>query len=422
MFASLCMALFAGNDTLRSAGMGKTYRSAVNEALVLALEQHEGVTVSAVERASMNESNSSLTENDNGLLDETGKLAMNDSLSKEMKKWANGKIQSFTVLEDFYDPSTKIYRVTLDVVFPSDSYIVGRDYNNLRRMVVVPFRPTGTTFTWHGQTYGTLDWSMALADKLNINLTQTRKFTVLDRKFDTEINAELALLDAKNASKADAVKMCKKLGTDYLVVGEVSLSNVASPGYHPVTGQELDPTSALFAEITYRVLIAPTSQLKWTDTVRLDSLDFASCTDLKSFVSATAEAAATAISDGLMANILPFEIAAITPNGSIVIGEGGKSLVVGEMLTVYALGEEVYDSRTGEMIDVIEEPVGTVVVTKVDAKLSYAKVVEGDVSQMKKEMRLRRTNSPEVETPAPATVQPPTGVYQLPNNGVIVPF
>ncbi len=285
-----------------------------------------------------------------------------------------------------------------------------------RRMAVTTFRPVRSNYSWRGQTGGTMEWAGALADKLNICLTQTRKFTMLDRKYDAEIDAELARLSAGNASPADAVRLNQKLGTDYLVAGEIVFNDVRPPAVNPYTGQTMPPASQLFAEITYRVILAPTGQLKWTDVVRIDAAAFAAG-DLATFVSQTTEAAACSISDGMMSNLLPLEIVGRTGSGLLVVGEGGKSLKVGECLTVFARGEAVRDSRTGEVLDVLEDAVGTVQIVRVTEKLSYAQAVEGDAAKMAAGSRLRR-----VPLTLPAAAPPPTSVRQTSSGGVVVPF
>lgn len=406
------------SDNVQSIGVAKTYRGAVNEALVSALEQRYGVDMSTTEIRKASEEASSSSVRENGALDDRTKLEMNDSINKDMQKWAKGKISGYTVLSDTFDPTTRKYRVTLEVRFPPKYTGPGRPESNLRRMAVSPFNVQGNSFNWYGQPVGTVEWSAALAEQLNVRLTQTRKFSMLDRAFDPEINAELARLTAANAAPEDAARLNRKLGTDYLVVGMVKFNDVLPPAVNPLTGQPLPRASALFAEITYRVLVAPTGQLKWTNTIRLDAALFAAG-DVRSFVSMSAETAAGAICDDMMANILPFEVVQVTAAGQVVIGEGGKQLAAGDRFTVCALGEPVKDTRTGEVIDEVEIPVATVEVTAVMPKLSYAKIIEGDAAKVTVGSRLRRVKPPEAlpqQAPLTTTIQS-TGA-----GGVVVPF
>lgn len=402
---------------IRAVGVAKSYRAAVNEALVSALEQHDGVTLSATERQTMSHADSATSVRENGVLDDQSKLEINNSINREMQKWAKGKISGYTVLSDSFDPATQKYRVEAEVRFPGRYAPPGRDKDALRRMAVTTFNVRGTSFGWYGQAVDTIEWATALADRLNTRLTQTRKFTMLDRAFDREVNAELARLGAANAAPEDAARLNRKLGTDYLVVGSVAFNDVQPPRVNPLTGQPLPPSSALFAEINYRVLIAPTGQLKWTDTVRLDAASFAAG-DARSFVAMTAEAAAEAICDDMMANILPFEVVKVAGE-QVVIGEGGKQIAVGDRFIVCALGEAVKDTRTGEVIDEVEVPVATVVVTAVMPKLSYGKIVDGDPSKVAVGSRLRRTQAPEAQ-PQPQPLS--TTIQSNGSGGVVAPF
>ncbi len=398
-------------------GVASTYRTAVNEALVSALEQHDGFTMSATERQTAMEADSTTSVRENGALNDQAKLEINDSINKTMQKWAKGRISGYTVLSDSFDRSTQKYRVEVEVRFPPKYTGPGRPESNLRRMAVTTFNVRGNSFGWYGQPVGTVEWVTALADHLNTRLTQTRKFTMLDRAFDREVNAELARLGEANAAPEDAARLSRKLGTDYLVVGMVSFNDVQPPSVNPLTGQLLPRASALFAEINYRVLIAPTGQLKWTDTIRLDAAAFAAG-DARSFVSMSDEAAAEAICDDMMANILPFEVVQVVGD-RVVIGEGGKQIAVGDRFIVCALGEAVKDTRTGEVIDEVEVPVATVEVTSVMPKLSYGKIVDGDPSKVTVGSRLRRTQAPE-EQPQPQPLS--TTIQSNGSGGVVAPF
>ena len=304
-FAIVATALLAGmalaeNEVKVSSGIGSTYRAAVDEALVSALEMQQGVAFSATEKSEIVAASTSISSSSG----EDDRAEVNDAIKKSMQKWAKGKISSYEVLSEEFDQQTKKYRVTLSVRFPG-RYVVGLDPDNRKRMAIVEFRPWGQEFSWYGQSGSTVDWVKTLCDKLNVRFTKTRRFTMLDRKFDAEINDELARLDDANASQRDAaLRKAQKLGTDYLVTGEVRFYPVAAPGVNPLTGQVLPVASQLFAEVTYRVLLAPTGQLKFTDTVKIDAASFAAGS-VGEFSSQTTDAAASLIIDGVMANYLP---------------------------------------------------------------------------------------------------------------------
>ncbi|MBO7721102.1 MAG: hypothetical protein J6T01_01705 [Kiritimatiellae bacterium] len=289
-----------------------------------------------------------------------------------------------------------------------------------RRMAVVPFRPaTGDSFSWNGASESSAEWTKEMASRLNERLVQTRKFTVLDRKFDAELDAELARLAAPNASPADAVRANQKLGTDYLIVGEVRFFTVKPAAVNPLTNQIVPTAPQKFADVSYRVLLAPTGQLKWADTITLWSHEF-QAPDIASFLTVSAEGAAMRVADAVMGSVMPFEIVGKTSSGTLVIGEGGKSIAEGEVFTVYSLGEAVRDTRTGGIIDYLEEPVGDVQVTEVREKLSYARILGGDPAKMTAGARLRRPRAaPQAQ---PSAEAPLTNVKGTSTGGVVAPF
>ncbi len=90
-------------------------------------------------------------------------------------------------------------------------------------------------------------------------------------------------------------------------------------------------------------------------------------------------------------------------------------------MTVFALGEEVKDTRTGEVLDVLEDAVGTVQIVRVMEKLSYAQVVEGDAAKMVVGSRVRRVPLA-IPSSSSTTPVPKTSVRTTASGGVVVPF
>jgi len=286
-----------------------------------------------------------------------------------------------------------------------------------RRMVVANFRAAnGDTFSWNGKNESTAMWAATVADKLNERLTQTHKFTMIDRKFDAEVQAEITRLSDKNAATGDVVRLGKRIGTDYMIVGDVRFGAASAAAANPVTGQAMPQAPQRFAEIGYRVIHAPTGQIRWADSVMLETGEVLAATN--------ESMSACRIADAVMENLFPFEVVGRNGAGEVIVGEGGKSLVAGERLTVFVLGEMVKDSRTGEVLDQIEEPVGTVEIVRVTPKLSYARVIEGDEKKVVAGARLRRPQVLPAQQGAQPVAAPAlnTSVRRTPTGGVVTPF
>ena len=143
------------------------------------------------------------------------------------------------------------------------------------RIAVAPFITKSQTVSVWGNTIVARDWLDTLIDHLSIQLTQTGSFRTLDRSFGPEIDRELdRIVNDANANPNDVCRLSKKLATDYLVVAEVMFSDVASPGNDYVTGLPLPPASAQFAEVRFRCVHAPTTEIVVSDIVRVDSQGF----------------------------------------------------------------------------------------------------------------------------------------------------
>ena len=176
------------------------------------------------------------------------------------------------------------------------------------RIAVAPFFSKQATFGIYGNAIDSRTWMDDVADHLNIFLTQTDSFKVLDRSFGPEIDRELnRIVNDPNASPNDVCRLSNKLATDYLVVADVMFSDVASPGKDYVTGLPLPPPSVMFAEVRFRCVVAPTTQIAWADIVRMDASRFGGTPQV--FSSTSAEAAAGAITDAIWQRLSPGDFA-----------------------------------------------------------------------------------------------------------------
>ena len=177
-----------------------------------------------------------------------------------------------------------------------------------QRIAVAPFFSKQNAFSIYGNSITSRTWMDDVADHLNIFLTQTDSFKVLDRSFGPEIDRELnRIVNYPNANPNDVCRLSNKLATDYLVVADVMFSDVASPGINFATGLPLPPPSVMFAEIRFRCVVAPTTQIAWADVVRMDASHFGGTPQV--FSSTSAEAAAGAITDAIWGRLAPDDFA-----------------------------------------------------------------------------------------------------------------
>ena len=172
------------------------------------------------------------------------------------------------------------------------------------RIAVAPFITKAQSVSVWGNKLDARDWLDTLVDHLSIQLTQTGSFRTLDRSFGPELDRELdRIVKDPNASPNDVCRLSQKLATDYLVVAEVMFSDVASPGKDYVTGLPLPPPSAQFAEIRFRCVHAPTTEIVVSDIVRVDSQGFYGTPEI--FTSGSTEWAAANVASIIQSRIDP---------------------------------------------------------------------------------------------------------------------
>ena len=172
------------------------------------------------------------------------------------------------------------------------------------RIAVAPFITKSKDVSVWGNSIDARNWLDTLVDHLSIQLTQTGSFRTLDRSFGPEIDRELnRIVNDPNASEKDVCRLSKKLATDYLVVAEVMFSDVASPGKDYVTGLPLPPQSAQFAEVRFRCVHAPTTEIVVSDIVRVDSRYFYGNAEI--FTSSSTEWTAANVASMIQSKIDP---------------------------------------------------------------------------------------------------------------------
>ena len=356
-------------QTVHGRGRNADYRTAVYEALVQAASQVQGVSLQDSRDAFM-DSTAQLRKTKSGDSDVS---EVRESLKQNVSAKTKGRVLSYEITQERFDKEMNLWYVELDAKVPGQ-YTVGLPADNRRRMVVMPFRSLTDKVNVFGQTLQMGPACESIAAALNENLVQTRRFTMLDRAFNGETMAELSRLNLENASAGDFGRFQQLLVTDYMVIGTVKMYSSPAASYNQWTGVTTQ-NDGPFLEIAYRVILVPTSQLKWAGTIivpysacRGSSVDTALATGMS--------VASQEVCHDIINNIYPMRVTART-TFELVLNQGGKNVHEGEMFDVFQQGETIKDVTSGEMLGAPEEKIATIRITRVDPKMSYAVVAEG---------------------------------------------
>jgi hypothetical protein len=216
-------------------------------------------------------------------------------------------------------------------------------------------------------------------------LTQSRRFTVLDREYTEAFINERNLVLSADAPLSEQMKVGEALGVDYLLLGTISELNSKTSSHYIKALDETTYSSSTYFKADFRIMVMATRQIKWSDTVKI--------TTHQIDVDAILEQAAKKIIHSSLDNIYPIKILKVAGKKSIYLNQGGKMTALGDQFEVYTRGEAITDPDTGLKIKIDGERVATVEITKVQAKYSLAKLLSGKLNHIQSGAILRKVTT-----------------------------
>jgi len=401
-------------------GYGISQGVAIQNALIEAIKQTKGVEINSQKVFAKKIQEKSVSHK-GGNSHEVKISAKHQSLVKEATK---GLIHEYRVTD-----STKIntneWEVKLAVKLVRYK-TPGISPKNRRKIAVIPFRNTTGSYLFQDKTIPSKEISRQLTQKLISEITQTRRFSVLDREYIEEYLQEKNIILSPDATLTEQTKLGEILGVDYLLIGTLTEANQKETPYTiQVTGESGVRVSATL-NADYRIVVMATRQIKWSDTVNV-TLDN---DQLKRIVpglnpthiqSALLSEVAKQIVHKAMENIYPLKVVKKLPSGEIILNQGGITISVGETLDVFSRGEKIFDPYTKESLGTTETWVGTIKITRVLPKMAYAEVYKGDLAAIKNGSICRRRNESNVNTLA-NEIGRTTDTKVNNSGGVVLPF
>jgi len=389
-------------------GIGSTRSEAVNEAIVEAIGQISGVRIkkkTIVENLEI--------EDDNG-----GKL--NLKYNAKINKYTSGKADSFKILS-VRQRRDGLYKAIVLVVNKKTKRrykTPGLNPNKRRKLAVFPFEYKNSYVIFNRNEDGK-QVSDRFTQSLVTKITQARKFTVLDRENSKYYQAEKNFLLSGNSSKDELLKLGKRLGVDYMVVGKILDLKIGKVTEKNNIG--LPETSSLIcgATISYRIIAMATQQIKWSETISKEFTieENSNQKSIEAIVAKANDKISEVILSNILNNIYPPKIVSVTSN-SVIVNQGGNSISKGDSFKAYGKGQRLVDPYTKEFLGYEEIEAGEIEITKVNPKVSYARVLRGKVS---KGMILRKLES-DTNTKFQSDGEAVTDVKINENGGVVLPF
>ena len=354
---------------------GQTRQEAVYNGLVEATARVNGVEIASAAKSSFSFEDQSSSWFGRSLESSSASTG----LKKEVSSATKGYIKQYSVIDLAQEGGE--WRAQLLVSVPVYQ-TPGIAANSRRKIAVMPFSVAAGNHKYGSGAYASSQVVEQISQSLVNQITQTRKFTVLDRSYDEQIAKERNLILSEDARMDERIKLGQLLGVDYLLVGSLNHDQqINSAQKNSLTGELMGRDGIEFI-IDYRVIVMATRQIKWAETIKALVPMESQNSSPKMALQIAVESATAKITNNLLAAIYPTRILKITEADEIILNQGGNSLNAGLKMDVMKLGEAVIDPYTNESLGASETKIAEVEVTRVTPKMSYAKVISGSIYEL----------------------------------------
>ncbi len=406
--------LFAKIETtyLTVEGVGKTRAEAIKNGLIEAIKQTKGVAISS-QRSYIKAINETGISVDG---DSTHAVAISEQSVKNIYEATKGFIKNYSIVDSYKEGDNWVVKLQIAT---KHYKAPGLSHKKRRKMAVIPFEYKNS-YPIFGKYESGKEISKRFTQALISKLTQARKFAILDRENGKYYQNEKNFILSGDSHNDEYLKLGKRLGADYLLIGQILDFSIGSKHHHNNNSLGIPISSETKCNYTvgYRILLVSTQQIKWSDTIS-GSFPIKHKGSTEAVVASASDKIATKILNSILSNIYPPMIVAVTAN-NIVINQGGNSVSVGERFKVFSKGERLVDPYTHEFLGYEEIEAGEIVIKSVKPKVSYAKLISGVA---KKGMILRRVKSDkEGKKEFHSEGEAETDVKIAPGGGVVLPF
>lgn len=214
-------------------------------------------------------------------------------------------------------------------------------------------------------------------------LTQTHRFTVLDRSSDAEIKQEMGLIKSGNATVADTARLGQQLATDLIVIPTIDRFEYLR---HERELRMADRGLVSYSgggEVSFRVINAATGQQVMSQSFKYAFPETAPTTlgvsvDGNKLASDMMDAVDRSIISAILQSTYPLSVLQLQGR-NVVINQGGDAVEQGATYQVVTLGKALVDPQSGQSLGPTETPCCSVTIDRVTPNLSYGHINESNV-------------------------------------------
>ena len=379
MSSCLLFPVFAQAEVVKveATGIGDSRPDAITHALVEGIQRATGVSIDQSMVSGLVVGVSKLDGKANqtsGLSksSEESHIVQTDSIGQDLiKSRSGGSVKTFTVMSSDKDNLGR-YVVKVNVEVDKFKSIAPETANRMR-IVVGPFQTQNA------------ELATQLRDQLIVYLTQSKRFSVLDRTENAQYQKEMALVTSTDANMSERVRYGQVLGADFILTGKINVKTIKQEEVNPVTNQKTVSYSAT-ADVIFNMIEIATRQIQFSNQFKLRVTG-----DTDQLV----EPIVQKIGSYATESLFPLRVITRENPNALTINRGGQSLAVGQKFTLMSLGRELIDPDTKEKLGRSESDIGIVEIIKVDTSVSVAKLLSGGVNKTDDMILRRQADAPQ---------------------------
>ncbi|HIP37268.1 MAG TPA: hypothetical protein EYG85_10485 [Crocinitomix sp.] len=366
--------LFASQGTrvenvMQASGYGISKSAAIQNALVEAVKQKNGAYVESVKGVFSSYAQSSVSVNN----DSVHATKIDDAMVQKIRIATNGYIDGYKVIDIVKHESD--YEAIIEVITVAYK-TPGNSAHKRRKIVIVPSYTENIAFGVMGELKNIKAVSYNLTQELTNSITQTRKFSVLDRSNKNAYSNEKKMIISADAHKDEILKLGQVLGTDYLVVSTIKEFKITNKTTKIKSIDKDIKKLKAYARVHYKILTMATRQIKWSNTIDFEFVPKGNAT--QQIFYNTLKRISTELTRDIIDNIYPLRVAKISGNGDAIIMQSTK---LGTVYDVFAMGEKLFDPYTKEFLGYDEIKTGKIRIVRSLSKVSYGEVLEGEIQK-----------------------------------------
>ena len=230
---------------VEATGIGDSRPEAITHALVEGIQRATGVSVdqSLVSGLVVGTSKLDGKANQTSGLSKSSEelhLVQTDSIGQDLiKTRSGGSVKTYTVTSMDKD---NLGRVVVKVMVEVDKFkSIAPETANRIRIIVAPFQSSDPAF------------NTQLRDRLIVYLTQSKRFSVLDRAEDAKYQKEMELVTSPAANMSERVRYGQVLGADFILTGKIDVKTIKQEEVNPLTGQK-NVTYSTLSDVTFNMI------------------------------------------------------------------------------------------------------------------------------------------------------------------------